>query len=33
MPPELERITGRAEVTRFFATVPAGGHLSPRGPG
>ena len=27
MPPELERITGRAEVTRFFATVPAGGRL------
>ena len=27
MPPELVRITGRAEVTRFFATVPAGGRL------
>ena len=27
MPPELTRITGRAEVTRFFATVPAGGRL------
>ena len=27
MPPELERITGRAEVTRFFATVPASGRL------
>jgi hypothetical protein len=27
MPPELTRITGRAEVARFFATVPAGGRL------
>jgi RNA polymerase sigma-70 factor, ECF subfamily len=27
MPPELATITGRAEVTRFFATVPAGGRL------
>ena len=27
MPPKLEPITGRAEVTRFFATVPAGGRL------
>jgi RNA polymerase sigma-70 factor, ECF subfamily len=27
MPPELARITGRAQVTRFFATVPAGGRL------
>jgi RNA polymerase sigma-70 factor (ECF subfamily) len=27
MPPELARITGRTQVTRFFATVPAGGRL------
>jgi RNA polymerase sigma-70 factor, ECF subfamily len=27
MPPELTTITGRTEVTRFFATVPAGGRL------
>jgi RNA polymerase sigma-70 factor, ECF subfamily len=27
MPPELITITGRAQVTRFFATVPAGGRL------
>jgi RNA polymerase sigma-70 factor (ECF subfamily) len=27
MPPELTTITGRAQVTRFFATVPAGGRL------
>jgi RNA polymerase sigma-70 factor (ECF subfamily) len=27
MPPELSTITGRAAVTRFFATVPAGGRL------
>ena len=27
MPPELTRITGRAQVTRFFATVPADGRL------
>jgi RNA polymerase sigma-70 factor, ECF subfamily len=27
MPPELVTITGRAQVTRFFATVPAGGRL------
>jgi RNA polymerase sigma-70 factor (ECF subfamily) len=27
MPPELARIIGRAQVTRFFATVPAGGRL------
>jgi RNA polymerase sigma-70 factor (ECF subfamily) len=27
MPPELVSITGRADVTRFFATVPAGGRL------
>jgi len=27
MPPELVTITGRTEVTRFFATVPAGGRL------
>ena len=27
MPPELIRITGRAQVARFFATVPAGGRL------
>lgn len=27
MPPELTTITGRAEVMRFFATVPAGGRL------
>ena len=27
MPPELVRITGRAQVARFFATVPAGGRL------
>ncbi|HET6191835.1 MAG TPA: RNA polymerase subunit sigma-70 [Trebonia sp.] len=27
MPPELTTITGRAEVARFFATVPAGGRL------
>jgi RNA polymerase sigma-70 factor (ECF subfamily) len=27
MPPELARISGRAQVTRFFATVPAGGRL------
>jgi RNA polymerase sigma-70 factor (ECF subfamily) len=27
MPPELVTITGRAQVTHFFATVPADGHL------
>jgi RNA polymerase sigma-70 factor, ECF subfamily len=27
MPPELAQITGRAQVARFFATVPAGGRL------
>jgi RNA polymerase sigma-70 factor, ECF subfamily len=27
MPPELATITGRVQVTRFFATVPAGGRL------
>ena len=27
MPPELATITGSAQVTRFFATVPAGGRL------
>ena len=27
MPPELATITGRAQVSRFFATVPAGGRL------
>jgi RNA polymerase sigma-70 factor, ECF subfamily len=27
MPPELATITGRAQVTRFFATVPADGRL------
>jgi RNA polymerase sigma-70 factor, ECF subfamily len=27
MPPELATITGRTEVARFFATVPAGGRL------
>lgn len=27
MPPELTTITGRAQVTRFFATVPADGRL------
>jgi RNA polymerase sigma-70 factor (ECF subfamily) len=27
MPPELTTITGRTEVTRFFATVPANGRL------
>jgi RNA polymerase sigma-70 factor (ECF subfamily) len=27
MPPELVTFTGRAQVTRFFATVPAGGRL------
>jgi len=27
IPPELTTITGRAQVSRFFATVPAGGHL------
>jgi RNA polymerase sigma-70 factor (ECF subfamily) len=27
MPPELATITGRTDVTRFFATVPAGGRL------
>jgi RNA polymerase sigma-70 factor (ECF subfamily) len=27
MPPELTSITGRPDVTRFFATVPAGGRL------
>jgi RNA polymerase sigma-70 factor (ECF subfamily) len=27
MPPELITITGRAHVTQFFATVPAGGRL------
>jgi RNA polymerase sigma-70 factor (ECF subfamily) len=27
MPPELIQITGRAQVARFFATVPAGGRL------
>ena len=27
MPPELVRITGRAQVARFFATVPADGRL------
>jgi RNA polymerase sigma-70 factor (ECF subfamily) len=27
MPPELTSITGRADVIRFFATVPAGGRL------
>jgi RNA polymerase sigma-70 factor (ECF subfamily) len=27
MPPDLIRITGRAQVGRFFATVPAGGRL------
>jgi len=27
MPPELTTITGRVQVTRFFATVPAGGRL------
>lgn len=27
MPPELATITGRTEVTRFFATVPADGRL------
>jgi RNA polymerase sigma-70 factor, ECF subfamily len=27
MPPELTRITGRDQVTRFFATVPADGRL------
>jgi RNA polymerase sigma-70 factor (ECF subfamily) len=27
MPPELIQITGRAQVVRFFATVPAGGRL------
>ena len=27
MPPELTRITGRTQVARFFATVPAGGRL------
>jgi hypothetical protein len=27
MPPELARITGRAQVIRFFATVPADGRL------
>ena len=26
-PPELITITGRTAVTRFFATVPAGGRL------
>jgi hypothetical protein len=34
MPPELTAITGRAEVMRFFATVPAGGrHLRAAGMG
>ena len=28
MPPELATITGRAQVTRFFATVPADGRLN-----
>jgi len=27
MPPELIQITGRAQVARFFATVPASGRL------
>jgi RNA polymerase sigma-70 factor, ECF subfamily len=27
MPPELTQITGRPQVVRFFATVPAGGRL------
>lgn len=27
MPPQAIRITGRRQVARFFATIPAAGHL------